>query len=415
MVIALALGSTLAACGDTADDGAVEISFHWWGNDDRAEATQAAVELFMAEHPDITVSVSFADYNAYVERLSTQVAGGNSPDVVQTDMPFLREFADRGVLRDLGEHVGSEIDTDDLPPSLIDGASIDGVLYAIPAGQNTQTLLYDVEEWEAAGVEPPAAGWSWADFESAGRDIHEATDGEVYGYSDFGGFSDWFDFWLRQDGKSLYAPDGTLGFEETDLVEFWTWTKSLQSDGVVTPAEITTTFTGSIDTSPLVLGRSAAEFNYDSSAPSYHASSDGLVELAPWPTDTDSTGMLAAAASMYSIGSSSDHPVEAAMLIDFLVNDVDAGQELGVVRSMPPNAAVREAIASDLDGANQQVFDFQESVAELMGEAPNAPPTGAGSVKRSFTVIYDSYNFGGMSVEEAASQLMNEAAQALGD
>ncbi|AOS64932.1 ABC transporter substrate-binding protein [Actinoalloteichus hymeniacidonis] len=414
IVAVFALGSALTACADTPDDGTVELSFQWWGNDERAQATQAAIDLFMAENPDIRVEVSYADYNAYVERLSTQVAGGNSPDVIQTDTPFLREFADRGVLRDLGEYVGEGIDTGSLPTELIDAGSINGILYGLPAGQNTQAILLDNAIWEEAGVTPPEAGWTWAQFEAAGAELHEATDGEVYGYTDVGGFSDWFDFWLRQDGKALYNPDGTLGFEEADLVAFWTWTKGLQDNGTFTPAEVTTTFTGGTDTSPLLAGRAGGEFNYDSTAPGYHAAFDGEITLSPWPTDTGSSGMTAGAASMYSIGTASEHPEEAAQLIDFMVNNVEAGQELGVVRSMPPNSAVREAIASELDGPNQQVFEYQESVAGMLSGAPPAPPAGAGSVKRSFTVVYDSFNFGGMSVEEAAAQLIGEAEQSIG-
>ncbi|AOS64935.1 hypothetical protein [Actinoalloteichus hymeniacidonis] len=95
------------------------------------------------------------------------------------------------------------------------------------------------------------------------------------------------------------------------------------------------------------------------------------------------------------------------------MNDVEAGEILGTVRGTPPNSEVRAAVAADLDGVDKILFDFEESMADVMSPAPSSPPPGWGSLKRTFTRIYDSINFGDLTIEEGAEQVMNEAEQLL--
>ncbi|MCP2333861.1 ABC transporter substrate-binding protein [Actinoalloteichus caeruleus] len=405
------LGAALVACGDSGGgSGAVSLHFTWWGNEDRAEATQRAVDLFEERNPGITVTTSFASYESYVEKLSTQVAGGAAPDLIQMDTFFLREYAERGVLMDLTEHVGEAISTEHLPDTLLEGATLDGALYALPLGQNVPALVYDRELWDAAGVPAPEIGWTWEDYRSAAERVAEET-GEA-GTTDFGWNSDWFDFWLRQQGKSLYTEDAGLGFDEADLVDFWTVAQDWVREGVSTPPETTTSVNGALDTSPLARGQAGSEFNYDSTAGSYFTVSDDMA-LAPLPTDTGNGGAHAGASSLLSVSSCTEHPEEAAAFVGFLVNDVDAGRALGVSRSMPVNGEVRAAVSGSLEGADSAVYEFQESVAEELNEAPPPPPTGASTNKRTFTRIYDEINFGQRSVSEGAARFVREAGRAL--
>src|SRR5689334_21526646 len=125
--------AALVACGTSGGTGGkTSIRFVWWGNDDRAKATQAAVQAFMAKNPDITVETDYAAYDAYFQKLSTQVAGGAGPDLLQLDRATLGEYEHRHVLADLGSFQGLNLST--IPPELLAGGRIDGKQYAIPGG-----------------------------------------------------------------------------------------------------------------------------------------------------------------------------------------------------------------------------------------------------------------------------------------
>src|SRR3712207_2632400 len=108
----------VAACGDdgAGDDGKVHLRFVWWGNADRAALTNKAVDAFEKKNPTIKVERNFSEFNAYFQKLATEISGGAAPDVLQMDFRFLREYAERGQLAELGTG-DTTVATGDIAPS----------------------------------------------------------------------------------------------------------------------------------------------------------------------------------------------------------------------------------------------------------------------------------------------------------
>src|SRR3954464_11374527 len=100
MVAALVLALLAAGCGSGTGNsgGNVTITFAWWGSDSRATITRKAVDLFEQRNPGVKVQTTFAAYSAYWEKLATQTAGGNAPDVITMDTRYLSEYGSRRVL-----------------------------------------------------------------------------------------------------------------------------------------------------------------------------------------------------------------------------------------------------------------------------------------------------------------------------
>ena len=159
LVAVSALLAGTAACG--SDDGGgsgggtVTIRFDWWGNPDRAEVTEKAVDLFEQKNPNIKVETSYAEFNAYFQKLATQIAGGGAPDVLQMDYRYVREYADRGVLSEL-DSGPAKLDTSGVTQQLLSGGTVNGKLYGIPPTQNTQVFTYDFAQWDKSGAAAPA-------------------------------------------------------------------------------------------------------------------------------------------------------------------------------------------------------------------------------------------------------------------
>lgn len=406
----------LAACGDDGgSDGTVTLDFTWWGNDDRAKVTEAAIDLFEQKHPNIKVNTSFGAFDAYFQKLSTQIAGGDAPDVLQMDRAYLREYAERNALRDLTEYVeDGTLKLADLTQTLLPAGKVGDATYAVPIAQNTQGVVYDPAVLEKAGVPAPTPTWTWADMQAAGQRVSQANGGKVAGFGDFGFAIDWFDIWLRQRDKAIYTDDGKLGFTEADLTAFWTMTGQLREAGALAPAALTTQLDGSIQNSSLVKKGVAGEVNYDSSYTGLVGAYGAPLAIAPMPSDTPKRGMIASMSMAYSVAQRSEHPKEAAMLIDFLVNDVEAGKAQGVARGMPANARVRDAIAPSLTENDKKVYEFESSVTSLLLPTPPAQPKGGGAVKAEFQRVYDEVIFGRIPPAEGAKRVIAEAASQLG-
>jgi multiple sugar transport system substrate-binding protein len=416
LLVAAVLGAALSGCGDDRAGGQVTLRFVWWGNEDRAEVTRNAVDEFQRRNPEIKVETEYSGYDPYFQKLSTQVAGGTSPDLLQLDRPTLGEYAKRNVLADLGEHAGKSLRVDRISSNLLAGGKVDGKQYAIAAGQTTQALIHDPALFAAAGATAPTeAGqsWTWAQFAEAMNRI--GAQGAVTGTTDPGWAVDWFEVWLRQNGKQLYTEDGKLGFEAADLERYWTMFGQLRATKGVTPPEVTTKQDGGLQNSGMVTRKAASEVGYDSSLTGYFSTYGQSLKTAPLPSDNASEpGMAALPPVSFAVSQRSKHKEAAVKLLDFLLNDPDAGKVLGAARGVPPNEDIRAQVCASATGGNKLVCDHQTAQKDKMGPAFGPWPSGSSAIKRDFQRTYDDVIFKRANVGDAARRVVQDAKLSLG-
>ncbi|GAA1828305.1 extracellular solute-binding protein [Luedemannella flava] len=409
----LILGGAAACGGDDAADSRTTIRFDWWGNPDRAAVTEKAVDLFEQKNPTIKVETSYAEFNAYFQKLATQIAGGGAPDVLQMDYRYVREYADRNVLArlDAGD---AKVDTSGVTPQVLSGGTVNGKLFGIPPTQNTQVFSYDFAEWAKSGATAPKDGWKWADLQAAAQKIYDASGRKVHGIGDFGGIEDWFEVWLRQQGKALYTPEGKLGYTAADVVAWWKLSDGWRRSGASTPAELTAKVDGSQANDPVTQKKATSGFGYDSGfTPTSWETLGREFRLAPFPSDTGRLGQYAKPAMMFSVAQRSEHKPEAAKLINFLVNDPEAGAILGMSRGLPANGTVRDGVGGKLTGPPLVAFQYEQAVGPKLDQAPPPPPKGAGTVKSTFQRVYDDVIFERTTIEAAAEKFLAEAQKAI--
>ncbi|MGW0820281.1 ABC transporter substrate-binding protein [Streptomyces sp. NPDC002845] len=410
-VIALCVALTATGCSGSDESGGtggkVVLRYTWWGNPDRAERTQRAVDLFEETHPGVDVQTSFSGYDTYKQKLATQAAGGDAPDVMQLDYRMIDQYATGGVLLDLGEQQAA-LDTSEFDAGLLATGKVDGTLYAVPQGRGTETMVYDTQQWKAAGVELPEAGWTWSDWADAMRELAEKT-GKPGG-TDPGWSEDSFEIWLRGQGKSLYTEDRQLGFTADDLTRWWTFTDELRREGAVSPAEQTTQLDGTVENTPLGRGMALSDMNWDAPASGFLALVPGGISLAPMPSNEDGTpGQYFKPSMFMGIAADTDHPEQAAQLIDFMLNDREAAKILGATRGIPVNESVQEEIASDLKDFDKTIYDYQATVEGKLNAPPQAPPSGDSALQTTFQRDYDQVSYERMSPREAAENYITEA------
>jgi multiple sugar transport system substrate-binding protein len=102
---AVAATGALAACGSSAatttgaaaSQGPVKIRFAWWGNEVRNKMTNQVIADYMKLNPNVTITPEPGEWSGYWDKLSTQYAGKDAPDIIQMDEQYLRDFGKRGV------------------------------------------------------------------------------------------------------------------------------------------------------------------------------------------------------------------------------------------------------------------------------------------------------------------------------
>lgn len=396
----------VAACGDDAGPGPVTLRYSWWGNADRADLMKQAIAVFESKNPDIKVTPSFQEYEAYWQKTAAETAGGNAPDVLQMDFSYLREYADRGVLYDLKEQ-GDHLKLDDLLPSLQGAGEVDGKLYGVPVGGNTWGMFYDPALFAKAGVAEPKAGWTWADYRATMKTIKEKTG--VYGGGNYAGIIYNLEARMRQQGGLLFTEDGKLGFTREQLTEFWSEGQQLIADDVVLPVE------KAVQIKPKSLwvdGLAASELGWDNFLVRYAGETDAEIKLGPLPSDNpQQLGQYLKPAMLLSASSRTKHPEAAAELISFMINDPEAGAILGGNRGLPATNAQRAA--AKLEGPLAAVAAYEETIADQLTKAPPAPPKGAGTIEAAFIRISEELQFKRISMAEAVDQFFSEAEETL--
>lgn len=406
---AIALAVVLASCSSGAgggDEGDVELTFQWWGNDERAVLTEEAIDLFEQNNPGITVSTSFATIDSYIPKLATQIASNSAPDLFLIPMESVKEYAEKGATLDLTEYLGDEIEIDEISEATQKIGEVGGTTYGFTLGTATSAWIYNPTVWEDAGATEPSGDFSWDDLIDAGEKIRAATDGEVAALSDPGGYIAWFATWLNQQGKIGWTEDGELGFEASDLEAWFELMERLRESGATTDPETTTTIDQSMQNSGLARGASAGEFAAASLTGAY-ADTLGAenVALAPLPSDSDVLAISMAGTNVAAIAANSEHPDETATFLNFLINDPDAAEILGLTRGIPINQANYEALIPELDGADKAVADFVTTYQERFSEPDPLAPPGATTIPADFTLAYESIIFGQASIDDAAASL----------
>ena len=99
-------------------------------------------------------------------------------------------------------------------------------------------------------------------------------------------------------------------------------------------------------------------------------------------------------------------PWAAAAFTDFLVNSPEAGAIFGTNRGMPASQTQLDGI--ELDETAQQIIDYEESIADRIGDAPPVPIVGYGSVEAEFKALGQELGFGTITVDEAVDRLFGE-------
>ncbi len=426
IAVAVAACLALAACGqgeNPADadapadgggggDGDVELRFAWWGADLRHRLTQEVIDAFEAEHPGITVTPKYTDWNGYWDRLSTTAAAGDLPDIIQMDEKYLRTYAEQGSLLDLSTLPG--LDTGEIDPGALPSGEVDGGLYGLVSSVNAYAMVTNATLLEQAGVEVPDDDtWTWEEFAAAAQAVTEGTDDGAWGMQGMGIADGDLNVWARQVGDTQWTDEGTFGISEGTLAEWWQYVVGLADSGAMPPPAVMEEKRSAGQESSGIATNTAAFGLWWSNQYAALSSSSGdeLLLLRPPRHESDGESGLYYKPSMFwSAAADTEHPEEVALFLDFLANSPAAGEILLVERGVPSNLAVREHVTPLLDDAGRTTVSFIDDIADEVGEAPAVTPQGASEFETTLQRHNLEVLFGNLSPQEAAVQLTADVA-----
>ncbi|WP_020097329.1 ABC transporter substrate-binding protein [Microbacterium sp. 11MF] len=396
--------ATSQSGGSFDPDEKVSLDFAWWGNDDRAARYAKLIEAFNEEHPNITIKTTFTDFPSYWEQRQVEAASGSLPDVFQFSDSYLRQYGESGAILDLNE-VADQIDVTTFDDSLLGTGRLDGTQYSLPTGYSLWANFVNEDLLKKAGLELPAAGSSFEEFDDWLAEVTEKTGGDPFGGTDYTQRIQVFELQLRAAGKALYTDDGELGFTKDELATFWESGAPLR-DGITIPQqqlEEISPISGFGST------RTLSEMSWSNFLGGYLADSgaSSIAIVAPPTTDAGAKDLYRQGGLQVAISSRTKHPEAAAIFLDYVVNSPEAGEIFGTTLGFPASSSKLEG--TKLEGPDQQVADYIESVSDRIGDAPPPAVVGYGSLEQKFWDLGKELGLGTKSVDAAVDEFFAEA------
>lgn len=358
----------------TADDP-VTIRFAWWGNESRAKATFDVIKAFEAENPGIKVKGENTEFSAYWDKMATQVAGGDTPDVLAMSGSYPSEYSSRGVLLDLGT-VKDQIDTSKFAPGTVELGQIEGKQYTITAGVNSMSMVVDPAVFKAAGVElPDDESWTWEDYQELSTKITQGSPKGTFGTTPMANDS-FLAVWARQGGEPLYADDGTrVGISEARVADWLQMNLDLQkSAGSPSASQVVEDGSAQPEQTLIGQGKQGMKISWSNQMNSYSGNELLMMKM---PGETPTGGAWLRSSMEYGISAKSENTAAAAKFVSYLVNSEEAGKLIKSDRGMPANLDVRATVIPLLKDNQQKEAAYLDRIAEMKLTPPLPFPAGS--------------------------------------
>ena len=392
------------------ETGPIELSVFWWGGDARADLTHKVLDLYHSKHPNVTFKETWQANAGYIDKLNTNLAAGSAADIFQLDDKMLGGVAARNQTIDLTNYIAAgRIDTSKLSPSLVDYGKVDGKVAALALAENTPGMVYNKTKIQSLGVEEPQIGWSWEKLISWATDVSKKTNDTVYGTMDPSADYKALWVWLRQQGKDFY--DGTkIAFTEDDLTRWFQLWADARAAKATPPADVIHVANGGDVTKQLVVtGQALTSFMWSNQMPELAKNTKDTLGVVSYPGDPK--GQWARAALYFAGYVNTKYPATVVDVMNFFVNDPDAGKILGTERGLPANTEIRTTVQNSLTDPNMKTtVDFENSMQPKFGPAPAVPPNGQSSIRQLLTQEAEKVQFGQASPADAAKEFLQQAA-----
>ena len=235
-----AVALTLAGCSGASTDAEtpnepVDLRMTVWTADETQLAMfQEIADAYIADNPDLVSGITFEPipFEDYTTTLTTQLAGGNAPDLGWILESYAPEFVQSGALVDIAPALQDtdDYEYDDLLDSSLALWQQDDALFAYPFSNSPFAMFVNTDQLAAAGQPNPAdlvASGDWT-FDEA-RDMSAAAaatsgkEGLIVRDFDYQAWEVLASVWAGWDAAPWSADGTTCTIADPEMVDAMTW------------------------------------------------------------------------------------------------------------------------------------------------------------------------------------------------
>ncbi|MDS9467454.1 ABC transporter substrate-binding protein [Paracoccus sp. MBLB3053] len=405
-IAAVLTGTALATMTMVQAASADELRMSWWGGDSRHVATQAALEACGAKHGH-TIKGEFTGFDGYLEKLTTQMAGGTEADIVQINWPWMPLFSRDGTgfadLRTL-----SGLDLSQWSEADLDSGSVNGILQGISVSTTGRAFFFNQTTFEKAGVAIPT---NWAELEAATKVFKEKLGEDYYTFNAVKETAQLLVTLavVQKTGKDLVDPDtNRVAWTTEELAEGISFLGHLVEIGAIRSQkqEASDGNVNLFEKPDWSAGKISGSYEWDSTYSKYaDPLQEGQVLKPVPPLHVDGAvtdGVYRKPSMLLSISKNSKHPEAAAQVLNCLLNEPEGIDALGTSRGLPSSKVAAERLADEgspeVRAANALIVAASGPTISPFNEHPE--------IRGNFIDSLEEYAYGQISAEDAAEQII---------
>ncbi len=406
MLAALA-GTAFSALAMATAVQAAELRMGWWGGESRHVATQKAIEACGAKYGH-TVKGEFTGFDGYLEKLTTQMAGGTEPDIVQVNWPWLPLFSKDGTgFADLRQVKG--IDLSNWTDADLTAGSMNSILQGLSVSTTGRVFFFNTTTFEKAGVPIPK---TWDEFFEATKTIKERIGKDYYTFNAVKETAHLLTILtvVQKTGKDMVDPaTNRVAWTPEQLAEGISFLGKLVETGAIKSQkeEAAEGNVNLFEKPAWAEGKISGSYEWDSTYSKYaDPLKDGQV-LKPFPilkvAGAVTDGVYAKPSMVFSISKHSKAPEAAAQIVNCLLNEPEGIDALGTSRGLPASKAAAARLGTqgepEVRAANAIVMASAGPVVSPFNEHPE--------IRAAFIDTLEEYAYGQLNADDAAKQIID--------
>jgi multiple sugar transport system substrate-binding protein len=153
----------LAGCGGSgtgssgSSNGVVNLTYALWDQNEEV-GYKLSIAQFMKLHPNIHVTIEQTPWAQYWQKLGTEFAAGNAPDVFWNHLAYYPQFVQQGQLMDLAPLIKQDnVDMSQYYSQLTQEWTYKGGVYGLPKDWDTIAIVYNKDMFQKAGLPTPTS------------------------------------------------------------------------------------------------------------------------------------------------------------------------------------------------------------------------------------------------------------------
>jgi len=365
MITCCVISFSISGCEKTDNEKSAEnkvtIKFSWWGGESRHDKTMEAIEKFEEKYPEIKVKTEFAEWKGFNKKMSMNIDGNEEPDLMQINFDWLENYSKDGSgFYDLNS-VSDVLKLDNYSKDILKYGTKNNVLNGIPISMNKEVMYYNKSIGKNYGIDTFN---TWDELLASRSKVTNPNEYPLE-LDENSGWGLPMAYVQQKTGKDFIKEDGTLGFNEGDIRELLTFYKTLVDNKIILTAI-------NKNVNDLTDNKSVSALSWTSDATKIQGlmvKNNKEVGVGKFPSiDGRSSIRYVKPSMLYAISKNTEHPKEAATLLNFMLNDVEAAKILGFDRGVPASKSALKALEdnSQLTGLQFESNKEDSSVSEIL-------------------------------------------------